>query len=57
MISSDRVSPHAPEIVPVFIQGESERQVPALESFPFPLLNGIGVGAVDQILPQDTQLR
>jgi hypothetical protein len=30
--------------------------MPALESFPFPLLNGIGVGAVDQILPQDTEL-
>jgi len=30
--------------------------MPALESFPFPLLNGIEVGAVDQILPQDTEL-
>ena len=41
---------------PGVLHGEPERQVPALEPFPFPALNGIGIRAVDQILPQDTQL-
>ena len=37
------------------IEGEPERQVPALEPFAFPLLNGLGVGAVEQFLAQAAQ--
>jgi hypothetical protein len=37
------------------IEGEPERQVPALEPLALPLLSGIGVGAVEEFLAQAAQ--
>ena len=56
MISSDRASPHIPEIAPDSIEGKPERQVPALEPFLLPFLYPVRVGPVDQLLAQAAQL-